>query len=252
VKPATLVARGVTVRFGGVTAVNDVSLEVKPGEVVGLIGPNGAGKTTFIDAITGFVRPASGEVRLGEQRIDGWSVARRSRAGVSRSFQSLELFEDVSVRENLRAASDTRDRLAYLSNLIRPANKPLPAAVLAAIAEFGIADELDLLPSDLPYGRRRLVAVARAVASEPSILLLDEPAAGLDEDETRELGQLVRGLARNDRLTVLDFGSVIAAGETLEVSLDPKVVAAYLGEPTDGDSLEGSAAAPAGTGGAVQ
>jgi ABC-type branched-subunit amino acid transport system ATPase component/branched-subunit amino acid ABC-type transport system permease component len=249
VRPATLVATGITVRFGGVTAVNNVSLEVRPGQIVGLIGPNGAGKTTFIDAVTGFVRPASGEVRLNDQRIDRWSVHRRTRAGVSRSFQSLELFEDVTVRDNLRAASDARDRMAYITNLVHPRNQPLPAAAVAAIHEFGLEDDLDLYPSDLPYGRRRLVAVARAVACEPSILLLDEPAAGLDETETAELGQLVRGLARNwgigvlvvehdmsfvmntcDTLTVLDFGSSIAQGDTNLVRDDPRVIAAYLGE----------------------
>jgi ABC-type branched-subunit amino acid transport system ATPase component/branched-subunit amino acid ABC-type transport system permease component len=252
VKAATLVATGITVRFGGVTAVNNVSVSVSPGEIVGLIGPNGAGKTTFIDAVTGFVRPSAGEVRLGDQRIDGWAVHRRARAGLSRSFQSLELFDDVSVRENLRAASDTRDRMAYITNLLRPGNKPLPAAAVAAVREFGLERELELRPTDLPYGRRRLVAVARAVASEPSILLLDEPAAGLDEQETRELAELVRGLARNwgigvlvvehdmsfvmttcDRLTVLDFGATIASGATLDVRDDPNVIAAYLGEPAD-------------------
>jgi len=252
VRPATLEVRGLTVRFGGVTAVDEVSLTVSPGQVVGLIGPNGAGKTTVIDAVSGFVRPAAGSVSLNGEAIVRWSVAARARAGLSRSFQGLELFEDVTVLENLRAASDDRDRGAYLSNLVAPRNHALPPAAVAAIREFGLEDDLDKLPGELPYSRRRLVAVARAVAVEPSILLLDEPAAGLDEHETLELGQLVRRLADAwgiavlvvehdmdfvmglcDRITVLDFGSRIAEGTAAEVACDPAVITAYLGGVAD-------------------
>ena len=265
VAPRTLAVKGLTVRFGGVTAVNDVSLKVSPGEVVGLIGPNGAGKTTVIDAVTGFVSQECGDIVLEDQRIERWPAHKRARAGVSRSFQSLELFEDITVRENLRTASDTRDLRGYLSNLIAPGNKPLPAAARAAIREFQLEPYLEMLPTDLPYGRRRLVAVARAVASEPSILLLDEPAAGLDDTETRELGELVRRLADSwgigvlvvehdmsfvmdtcDRVVVLDFGNEIATGTTDDIASDSRVIAAYLGEAVDDDLSEDGIEQPAG------
>ena len=252
VTPATLAVDGLHVRFGGVRALQGVSLSVGPGEVVGLIGPNGAGKTTLIDAVTGFVRPAEGTISLNNESIGAWPAHKRTRAGVSRSFQSLELFEDVTVRENLQSASDSRDLAAYVTNLIAPGARPLSDVAAAAVQEFELGPDLDRRPRDLPYGRRRLVAIARAIAAEPSVILLDEPAAGLDERESQELARLVRRLADNwklgvllvehdmdfvmqicDRLTVLDFGRQISSGPTAEVRRDPAVIAAYLGEPED-------------------
>ena len=193
-------------------------------------GPNGAGKTSVIDAVTGFTR-ASGSVRLDGKELMGMPAAKRARAGVSRSFQSLELFEDTSVFDNLRAASDPRDKLSYLRDLVYPASPPLPSSVVAAIREFGLEDDLDRNVQDLPYARRRLLAIARAIASQPSVLLLDEPAAGLGDVETAELAHLVRRLADDwgiavlliehdmnfvmsvcDRIVVLDFGRQIAEG----------------------------------------
>jgi sulfate-transporting ATPase len=242
----------VRVRFGGVVAVDGVSLDVNPGEVVGLIGPNGAGKTTLIDVVTGFTRPQEGHVELDEATIDGWSARRRARAGVARSFQSLELFEDMTVRDNMRTASDRRDPLAYLTDLVWPGDPPLHSTAIAALREFGLEEDLDRRPGEQPYGRRRLVGIARAVATQPSVLLLDEPAAGLDERETAELGDLVRRLAKEwglgvllvehdvslvmsvcDRIVALDFGRVIAEGTPAEVGSHEAVIAAYLGEPDD-------------------
>ena len=254
ITPATLRVEGVRVTFGGVVAVDDVSLEVQPGEVVGLIGPNGAGKTTLIDVVTGFTRPQLGHVSLDETRVDGWSARRRARAGLARSFQSLELFEDMTVRDNLRTASDRRDPLAYLTDLVWPGNPPLSGTAIAAVREFGLEDDLERRPGELPYGRRRLVGIARAVATRPSVLLLDEPAAGLDEHETAELGDLVRRLAKEwglavllvehdvalvmstcDRIVALDFGRVIASGTPDAIRDDEAVVAAYLGQPAPAD-----------------
>ena len=254
ITPATLRVEGVRVTFGGVVAVEDVSLEVQPGEVVGLIGPNGAGKTTLIDVVTGFTRPQVGHVSLDETRVDGWSARRRARAGLARSFQSLELFEDMTVRDNLRTASDRRDPLAYLTDLVWPGNPPLSGTAIAAVREFGLEDDLERRPGELPYGRRRLVGIARAVATRPSVLLLDEPAAGLDEHETAELGDLVRRLAKEwglavllvehdvalvmstcDRIVALDFGRVIASGTPDAIRADEAVVAAYLGQPAPSD-----------------
>jgi len=251
VPPRTLEVQGVTVRYGGVVAVDDVSFSVTPGTVLGLIGPNGAGKTSVIDAVTGFTR-ASGSVRLEGKDLMGLPPAKRARAGVSRSFQSLELFEDSTVFDNLRAASDPRDKLSFVRDLVYPASPPLPSSVVAAIREFGLEGDLDRKVQDLPYAQRRLLAIARAIASQPSVLLLDEPAAGLGDVETAELAHLVRRLADDwgfavlliehdmnfvmsvcDRLVVLDFGSQIAEGTPEEVRNDPIVVAAYLGEHED-------------------
>lgn len=249
VAPQTLEVNELTVRYGGVVAVDDVSLTVRPGQIVGLIGPNGAGKTSAIDAITGFTRTAAGSVRLNDQEMTGKSATARARAGLSRSFQSLELFEDATVLDNLRAASDPRDRWSYLVDLVYSKVPPLPGPVVAAIREFELEDDLLRLVQDLPYGKRRLLAIARAVATQPGVLLLDEPAAGLGDSETAELAHLVRRLADDwgiavllvehdmnfvmsvcDHIVVLDFGAKISEGTPAQVRNDPQVVAAYLGE----------------------
>ncbi len=195
--PLPLRIRDLTVRYGGVVAVDGLSLDVEPGRVVGLIGPNGAGKTSAIDAVTGFTRAAAGHVRLGERDMTRMPVHRRAGAGLSRSFQSLELFEDMTVLDNLYAACERPGRWTWLTDLLRPGSRPLPTHVLVAVREFGLQDSLDRPVGDLSYGERRLLAIARAVATSPSVLLLDEPAAGLSDDETRELARLVRRLAED-------------------------------------------------------
>jgi ABC-type branched-subunit amino acid transport system ATPase component/branched-subunit amino acid ABC-type transport system permease component len=249
VAPMVLEVRELTVRYGGVTAVDALTLTVQPGRITGLIGPNGAGKTSAIDAITGFTAARSGVVYLDGRELNTLSPAKRVRSGVSRSFQSLELFEDSSVLDNLRAASDPRDRWSYMRDLVHPVNPPLPGQVVAAIHEFKLQDDLLRTVQDLSYGQRRLLAIARAVATQPSVLLLDEPAAGLGDAETAELGHLVRRLADDwgmgillvehdmnfvmnvcDDIVVLDFGLRIAAGSPDEIRRDPKVIAAYLGQ----------------------
>jgi ABC-type branched-subunit amino acid transport system ATPase component/branched-subunit amino acid ABC-type transport system permease component len=255
VAPLPLVAKGVGVQFGGVRVLTDVDLEVKPGEVVGLIGPNGAGKTTTIDVLSGFVRPREGSVTLGGTELVGKSPSRVARAGLARSFQSLELFDDMSVRDNLRTAAEPRDMLAFVTDLFWPRRRPLGPTVEAVISEFELEPWLDHLPTDLPYGRRRLVAIARAVASEPSMLCLDEPAAGLDEAERKELAEVVTRLGAEwgmgvlliehdtdlvlgvcDRVTVLNFGQVLASGTPDQIRANPEVIAAYLGGGDEDDS----------------
>ncbi|MBS1893928.1 MAG: ATP-binding cassette domain-containing protein [Actinobacteria bacterium] len=252
VTPRVLKVSGLTVRYGAVVAVEDVSAEVAPNRVVGLIGPNGAGKTTAIDAITGFAPAVSGSVVIDDEILDGKSPAARARAGLSRSFQSLELFEDLSVIDNLKAASDRRDRRSYLFDLFWPRRTTLPPVAIAAIREFDLGEVLDRPVGDLSYGQRRLLAIARAVALGPSVLLLDEPAAGLGEAESEELAHLVRRLADEwgmailliehdmnfvmsacDELIVLDFGKVISRGTPDAVRKDPQVRAAYLGGSDD-------------------
>jgi sulfate-transporting ATPase len=257
VSSKTLEVESLTVKYGGTVAVDDVSLSVKPGQVLGLIGPNGAGKTSLIDAVTGFTKASPGSVlRLDGEDISRWSATKRARAGMGRSFQSLELFEDSTVLENLRAASDPRDMASYFRDLVWPVDVPLPDTVLSTIREFELEEDLDRMVEDLPYGRRRLLALARAVATQSSILLLDEPAAGLGDAETAELAHLVGRLAKEwgiavllvehdmnfvmtvcDELVVLDFGRKIAEGTPAEVRNNPAVVAAYLGEEEVDDSV---------------
>jgi len=245
-----LEASHITMSFGGVVALNDVSFSVGGGEIVGLIGSNGAGKTTLIDVISGFSRQGRGSVSLDGEPIDSWAPFRRSRGGIGRSFQSLELFDDLSVRENLLAACEPRDRLSYVTTLARPVRSGLSAAAAAAVREFGLTEHLGRVPAELSSGQRRLVGLARAVAAQPSILLLDEPAAGLDEAETQELGRMIRRIARDwgigvvlvehdlslvltvcDRLVVLDYGQLLAEGPTAEVAADARVIEAFIGAP---------------------
>ncbi|HYF44935.1 MAG TPA: branched-chain amino acid ABC transporter ATP-binding protein/permease, partial [Acidimicrobiales bacterium] len=255
---ATLSVEDLTVRFGSVVAVDGVSLEVRPGEVVGLIGPNGAGKTTLIDAVTGFCGAARGTISLDGRRIDGLSATKRARLGLRRSFQSLELFEDVSVEENIRAGSDqAASRLSWVTDLFWPGRHELPSTAVAAVHAFDLEPHLDKTPEELPYGRRRLVGIARTVASAPSVVMLDEPAAGLDENESAELAKLIRRLAdeRNmavllvehdvglvmstcDRIVVIDFGKVIGRGTPEEIRGDTAVRDAYLGHPDEAEDTE--------------
>jgi ABC-type branched-subunit amino acid transport system ATPase component/ABC-type branched-subunit amino acid transport system permease subunit len=253
VPAAALEVQGITVRFGSITAVEDAGFEVNPGEVVGLIGPNGAGKTTIIDAVTGFVKPSSGSINLGGATIDSWSASKRAKAGLRRSFQSLELFEDISVEDNIRSGEDVGSAISWLRDLFWPTEPPLSPTAVAAIKQFDLEPHLANLPGELPYGRRRLVGIARAVASGPSIIMLDEPAAGLDEVESRELAGLIRRLADErqmgvllvehdvglvmstcNRIVVIDFGRVIATGTPAEIRDNPQVRRAYLGD-SDGD-----------------
>lgn len=254
VKPGRLDIEGLGVRFGGVVALDGVSLSVSAGEIVGLIGPNGAGKTALIDAATGMTSRYSGRVLLNGEQLEGLSPSRRARLGLGRSFQSPELFEDLTVIDNLRAASDRPSWHHYVTDLVAPTKPRLPVAVVAAIEEFDLEADLDRKPTELAFGTRRLVGIARAVAYQPSVLLLDEPASGLDERERKELTILLRKLADEwrfaillvehdmnvimtvcDRVTVLNFGKTIAVGTPGEISEDSAVVEAYLGvvnEPT--------------------
>jgi ABC-type branched-subunit amino acid transport system ATPase component len=222
-----------------VQALSEVDLEVREGELVGLIGPNGAGKTTFIDAITGFVG-CTGTVTLDGRDVGDLAPYARARLGFSRTWQGTELFDDLDVRENLMVA--VGDRGSTL-----PLPDGTPADVEATLAEMGL-DPIGLaLPSELSEGQRKLVGLARAVVGRPRLLCLDEPAAGLDTEESRVLGQRLRELCDGgtstllidhdmglvlsicDRVVVLEFGKVIANDAPEVVRRDPAVIAAYLG-----------------------
>jgi branched-chain amino acid transport system ATP-binding protein len=242
---AVLQASGVSVSFGGVRALVDVDLDVGDGELVGLIGPNGAGKTTFVDAITGFV-PYSGRVELDGRDLAGLRPHLRALRGLGRTWQSTELFDDLAVRENLAVAS-RRPSLWQVTRELFSGEFEGGGAIDDALdlVELGWAREL--MPGDLSQGQRKLVGVARAIAMQPRLLCLDEPAAGLDTAESEELGRRLRGLADAghsmllidhdmglvlsvcDRIFVLEFGKLIASGPPETVRRDPSVVAAYLG-----------------------
>jgi ABC-type branched-subunit amino acid transport system ATPase component len=246
-----LAARDVRVTYGNVVAVNDVSFELAAGQVVGVIGPNGAGKTSLIDALTGFAPMAKGTIEFRGRRLGGRGAVARARLGMARTFQNLELFDDLSVRENILTALDSRSRLAYARDLVHPGRGELNDAARAAVAMLDLDRDLDTVAADLPQGRRRMVAIARLVAQQPSVVMLDEPAAGLNGGERRTACEVFRALADQlgvavllvehnvdvvsttcDHLIVLDFGRVIASGPTAEVLRDPAVRAAYLGRLT--------------------
>ncbi len=248
VRPAPLTVGSLEVAFGAVRAVDGVDVRVEPGEVVGVVGANGAGKTTLIDAITGFV-PSTGTVALGGEDLATVSAHGRARAGLARSWQSLELIEDLSVLDNLRAASDSGRWWSVMLDLVRPRRDKPTAAMLRAIHALQLDDVLGAMPRELSTGKRKLVALARAIASEPSVLLLDEPCSGLDHHEREEVGQVVRTLVESwgmgvvlvehdvhlvrrvsDRIVALDFGKVIAEGRPDDVLSDPNVMAAFLGD----------------------
>jgi ABC-type branched-subunit amino acid transport system ATPase component/ABC-type branched-subunit amino acid transport system permease subunit len=252
VEPKDLVVDNLSVRYGLVTAVNNVSFTIEPGTICGLIGPNGAGKTSLIDALTGFTPSATGQVTIGGQNISADGAVARVRAGMARSFQSLELFEDTTVFENLSVAADPQNLGAYFRDLVWPVLPKFGPEVVRAIEEFELDQDLHREVSDLSYGKRRLLAIARSVALHPSVLLLDEPAAGLSSVESAELARVVRRLADEwgmaillvehdmnfvmgvcDRVVVLDFGVKIADGRPEEIRNDPAVIAAYLGQQTD-------------------
>jgi ABC-type branched-subunit amino acid transport system ATPase component/ABC-type branched-subunit amino acid transport system permease subunit len=247
-RPARLEVEGLTVIFGTVRALDGVTLKVSPGEIVGLIGPNGAGKSTFIDATCGSLEPAAGTVRLDGSLIDGTSASHRARLGLIRSFQHLELFEDMSVGENLLAACERPSWERALLDPLWPGGARATEAARLAAEEFDLWDVLTATPRTLDHGRRRLLAIARAFAADPAVVLLDEPAAGLDAGERAELGVLLRKVAKEwnigvllvehdvnlvfgmcDRVVALVNGRVVAEGRPHEVRHDKTVLEAYLG-----------------------
>ncbi len=235
-----------TVRYGGLTALDRVTLRIPPGGLVGLIGPNGAGKTTLIDALTGFVR-ARGYVRLDGRPIEHAGAHRRARLGLARTFQSIELFEDLTIYENLLVAVEDRALSGALDPL-RGIGSSTQTRINRALDRVGTLELRDCYPGELSLADRKLAGLARALAREPRVLLLDEPAAGLGRDAADELGSVLRSLADQgtslllvdhdmglvlgicDWVYVLDLGRVIAQGSPSSVRTDPRVIAAYLGE----------------------
>jgi ABC-type branched-subunit amino acid transport system ATPase component/branched-subunit amino acid ABC-type transport system permease component len=247
---AGLVAHRIGVKFGATTILHDVSLSIPPGKVVGLIGPNGAGKTTFIDAMSGLIR-SSGSITLDDVPIDRLSASRRSRAGLGRSFQSLELFEDLTVLENVTAGTGRR-RAGGLRDFFLPRPPLLTKHARIAIDEFELREHLNDRPGELGFGRRRMVGIARALSTSPSVILLDEPGAGLDARQIMELGHLIRRIAKEwglgvllvehdidmvlavcDQIVVLESGRVLASGKPAEIAANEAVIEAYIGGGAD-------------------
>ena len=248
-RPASLDVRGVTVRFGGVTALDGVSFRVPPNQVVGVIGPNGAGKTTLFNAVCGFVRPAAGEISYGGRALLGTPPHRLARLRIARTLQGLGLWRGMTVLDNVVGGS--RRRSGFLSSLlalprIDRLEREVAGDAMETLEELGIGDRAHAYPDALPYGVRKKVAIARALVARPSLLLLDEPASGLSSAEVEDLRELLGRLSErmsiaivehhvelvmnvSHQVTVLNVGRVIATGTPEEVQRDPAVAAAYLG-----------------------
>ncbi len=249
----TLAISSVSRAFGGVRAVDDATFSVEKGEVHGLIGPNGAGKTTLLNLISGLIEPTGGTIELDGRRLEGLPPDRIAALGVARTYQNIRLFagltaaDNVVVGEHLRRRSPFWKRLLFLPSA-RIEERAAREAALAGLARVGLRERAGERAVNLSYGEQRRVEIARALASQPRILLLDEPTAGMNPPEAAAVGRLVREVAREgravlliehnvrlvmelcDRITVLNFGRVIARGTPAEVAKDPAVVAAYLGE----------------------
>jgi branched-chain amino acid transport system ATP-binding protein len=246
---------GISVAFGGVAALSDVSLAVEPGQVHGLIGPNGAGKTTLFNVACGIVRPTAGRITWRDRELSRLRPSRLSSLGIARTLQGVGLFAGMTVLENVMVGAHHHARAGFFSALLAlpTADKDerlLRERAQAALAELGAERYADRYPGSLPYPVQKRVALARALVSSPDLLLLDEPASGLGEDEMLELGELIRALSSRmsvllvehhmdlvmkvcDRITVLDSGKQIAAGTPAEVRADPAVTEAYLGDDVD-------------------
>jgi branched-chain amino acid transport system ATP-binding protein len=259
---------GVTVRFDGLTALDDVSLTAPPQKVTGIIGPNGAGKTTLLNVLCGFVRPDAGRLRFDGTDVTGLKPHRLASLGIARTLQGVGLFSKLTVLENVMSGATCHARAGFwsaLGGLPRSDNdeRALQDSALAALTRAGVPDVAERLPGQLSFAHRKRVALARALVAKPRLLLLDEPASGLTEGELPELGDLISELAASacvvvvehrmdlmmavcDAIAVLDFGKLIAFGPPEQVQADPAVTTAYLGaershppDGADGDGVEG-------------
>ncbi len=253
-KKALLSVRDLGIDFGGLTAVNDLSLDVYDKEIVGLIGPNGAGKTTVFNMLTKVYEPTRGTILFDGKDTAKKSVVDMSKTGIARTFQNIRLFGKLSVLDNVKAGFHNREAYSPVSAVLRlPVFKSREAEIekeaLKLLSIFGLEAEKDNLASNLPYGAQRRLEIARALATGPKLLLLDEPAAGMNPQETEELMDMIRGVRNRfeiailliehdmklvmgicERITVLNYGMMLAQGTPEEIQSNPDVVKAYLGE----------------------
>lgn len=255
--------RKLTMRFGGLVALADVDLHVWQGEVVALIGPNGAGKTTFFNCLTGVYEPTAGDIFVTppdgmRRRINGMKTHRITALGLARTFQNIRLFPEMTVLENVMMGRHCRTRAGVLAAIVRDERtrteeREIVESSYTILVKLGLTDHVNELAKNLPYGDQRRLEIARALATEPFLLLLDEPAAGMNPRETDDLEQLIRRICDeekvailliehdmrivmsiSDRIVVLDYGEKIAEGTAATISTDPRVIKAYLGEDMEG------------------
>ena len=244
---AMLEVKNLGISFGGLRAVDGLDMTIEKGELYGLIGPNGAGKTTAFNMLTGVYKPTDGVIKLDGEDITGKSTIEINKAGIARTFQNIRLFSELSVLDNDYKYSTIAGILRLPA--YRKAEKEMDAKAMELLKVFNLQDEWDYKASNLPYGKQRKLEIARALATEPKLLLLDEPAAGMNPNETGELMDTIQFVCKNfdmtvlliehdmklvsgicQKLTVLNFGQVLAQGKTSDVLNDPKVIKAYLGE----------------------
>ena len=251
---AMLDVKNLSISFGGLKAVDDFSITIEKGQLYGLIGPNGAGKTTIFNLLTGVYTPDGGRILLDGKDIRGHKAIQINQAGIARTFQNIRLFKELSVLDNVKVGLHNHHKYSTLSGILRlpsyyKVEKEMDERAMELLKVFDLDKEFDYKASNLPYGKQRKLEIARALATEPKLLLLDEPAAGMNPNETAELMKTIRFVRDHfdmtvlliehdmklvsgicERLTVLNFGHMLAEGPTSEVLSNPEVIKAYLGE----------------------
>ena len=251
---AMLDVKNLSISFGGLKAVDDFSITIEKGQLYGLIGPNGAGKTTIFNLLTGVYKPDGGRILLDGKDITGHKAIQINQAGIARTFQNIRLFKELSVLDNVKVGLHNHHKYSTLSGILRlpsyyKVEKEMDERAMELLKVFDLDKEFDYKASNLPYGKQRKLEIARALATEPKLLLLDEPAAGMNPNETGELMDTIQFVCKNfdmtvlliehdmklvsgicERLTVLNFGHMLAEGPTSEVLSNPEVIKAYLGE----------------------
>lgn len=251
---ALLEVKNLGIQFGGLRAVDEFNLQIEKGALYGLIGPNGAGKTTVFNMLTGVYKPTDGDILLGGKSIVGKSQIDINKMGIARTFQNIRLFRQMSVLDNVKVGLHNQIRYSTVSGIFKlpsyfKKEKLMNEKAMSLLKVFDLQDEAGVLASNLPYGKQRKLEIARALATNPKLLLLDEPAAGMNPNETAELMDTIRYVRKEfdmtilliehdmrlvsgicEELTVLNFGKVLAQGKTSEVLQNPEVITAYLGE----------------------